>query len=144
MYSLSASDAPSLEPMKPVDHSSTHLMELARTGEVGRLAADLDIFHEAIVACAGRPPADADGGTVDVADLAVPELGDQRFAVVLTGTAPTGDGVTWFVRMATVRVGGFAIDVRLTEILDAPAADPRISDEAFVALVEQATARLER
>lgn len=129
---------------EPVDGSSKHLIEFARTGEVERLAADLDILREPIDACQGRPPAGGEAGTVDVATLVLPALGDQRFGMVLTGTGAADGGVTWLVRTATVRVGAVAIDVRLTEILETPETEPEISDGAFVAIVERATARIPR
>ncbi|MGE0731826.1 MAG: hypothetical protein AB7O92_25740 [Acidimicrobiia bacterium] len=129
---------------EPVDHSNMHLMELARTGPAARLATDLDLLREAIEACTGRHTAGTDAGTVDVAALAIPELGDQRFAMLLTGTQAADAGVTWYVRVATVRVGTVAIDIRLTEILDTPSDGPQITDAAFVGIVEQATSRINR
>lgn len=119
---------------EPVDGSSKHLIEFGMTGEPDRLAADLSLFAEGFDACAKEPEAE-----VEISDLSLPKLGDQRFGYVMTASEVVDGGTaTWHVRMATVRLGAAAVHVGLTEILEA-GEKPSISDAAFGDLVRKAS-----
>jgi hypothetical protein len=122
---------------EPVDGSSKHLIEFAMTGEPDRLATDLSLFDEGFDECAREPDTE-----VEVRDLSLPKLGDQRFGYLMTADQPVDGGTaTWYVRMATVRRGAVAVHVGLTEILD-PGAQPSITDAAFVDVVRKAAEAL--
>ena len=91
--------------------------------------------------CAATTPLTTETGSLTIEPLAIPELGDQRAAYTLVGVeAPD---TTWYVRDASVRVGSLAVEVGLTEILQTPDAEPSISDDEFVQLLETAVAGLD-
>jgi hypothetical protein len=127
---------------EPTDRSYKHLIEFAVVGEPARLDADLQAFFGAMESC--TTVASTDQGPFTVEELALPRLGDQRAAFVLTGTESPDTLATWYVRDAAVRVGPVAIEIGLTEILSTPDEAPSISDTEFLRLVETAVAKLDR
>lgn len=125
---------------EPADGSYEHLIEFVVTGEASQLATDLQAFLDAIASCPSVPM--TAGTSTAIRPLTIPSLGGQRAAFTMTGTESAG-GPTWFVRTATVRIGGRAAQIGLTEILTTPQQTPVISDAEFVALVEKAAAKLD-
>jgi hypothetical protein len=122
---------------EPVDGSSRHLIEFGLTGDPDRLAADLAIVDEGYGECATA------GSDVEVRELRLPAVGDQRFGYVMTASQPVDGGTaTWYVRMGTVRRGSVAVQVALTEILASKDAKPALTDDAFFSLVRAAATRL--
>lgn len=126
---------------EPVDQSSKHLIEFAVTGQPEQLEADLQVLFGAMDACAATTPTTIGTESLTVEQLTIPELGDQRRAYALIGVESAE--ATWYVRDAEVRVGSIAVEVGLTEILQAPDDEPSVSDGEFVQLVETAVAKLD-
>ncbi len=127
---------------EPVDRSSKHLIELLVGGDPVRLGKDLEILFEALDACKAST-VDGTDTTLTIEDLAIPELGDQRWAGTYIAAENPGSPPVWYVRSATVRVGSVAVGLSLTEILDSPDQAPSISDSEFIALLEKAVAELD-
>lgn len=126
---------------EPTDRSPGHVIEFILSGEPDRLDADLQVMFDAMDACAATTPTTTETGSMTIAPLAIPELGDQRAAYTLIGVeAPD---TVWYVRDASVRVGSLAVEVGLTEILQTPDDEPSISDAEFVQLLETAVAKLD-
>jgi hypothetical protein len=124
---------------EPTDGSYKHLIELVLTADPDQLAEDLQSLHDATLSCSSV----STSGTLAVRELALPELGDQRYGLALTGTESADTTNTWYVRSAVVREGSVAIGIGVTEILPDPAAAPTITDDEMVQLVEAAVARME-
>ena len=124
---------------EPVDGSSKHLMIQLITGERAQLTSDLTGYFEAMKTCPVDPKG-ANGAFLSVADVALPELGDQRQAVGIRAQE-NGTGPVWFVRAAQVRVGALIVAVGLTEILETPDQVPAISDSDFGTLVQAAVTK---
>lgn len=123
---------------EPADGAYRHLMELVLVGEPARLATDIDLLVEGLMAC----PVGVAGGLDRMEALALPPLGDQRAGLHYAATQ--GPGAVWDVRTATVRAGGRAVHLTLVEILGTPGATPTVTDGGFVALVTTAVTRLGR
>jgi hypothetical protein len=122
---------------EPTDGSYAHILQFVLTGDPARLAADLQILHDATMSC---PEATTDS-PVAVDELSIPELGDQRYGLSLT--ASESPEATWYIRSAVVREGPVAIGLDVTEILPDPSATPTISDDEVVRLLETAVAKME-
>lgn len=118
---------------EPADRSSRHLIEFVTTGEPAALDTDLKVY----VAAMGSCPA---GGPVTVEPLTLPALGQQQAGFRTKATV--APGTVWYVRSGIVRVGPVAVSVNLTEILAAADQPPTVTDDAFVAIVARAVARL--
>jgi hypothetical protein len=128
---------------EPADHSRKHMIEFLLTGDAQRLDRDLQALSGAMEACSTATSTTSDtGATSKVEKLAIPELGDQRAAYVITVTGSPDSQATWYVRSAVVRVGSVATSLGLTEILPTPQAQPQISDEEFVKILKTAVAKL--
>ena len=125
---------------EPDDQSYRHLVQFIVNGSPDRLAADLQVFHDAMDACAATTPTSTDTGSLTVSRLSIPELGDQGAGYLLVGVE-SPDAV-WYVRQASVRIGGIAVQVGLTEILQSPQNEPAITDAEFFALLEAAVAKV--
>jgi hypothetical protein len=125
---------------EPTDHSYKHMIELVVTGEPEQLDSDLQVYFDAVDACAATTPTTTGTGTLIVEQSAIPAVGDQRAAYILTGIE--SPDATWYVRDAEVRVGAIAIELALTEILPTPQDEPTISDAEFVQLLQMAVAKL--
>jgi len=125
---------------QPSDGSSQHLIEFLATGAPARLTADLDTYFEGFAPCPTVDSATA-VSSVNIEALAIPDVGDQRAAFVLDARE-TPDSPIWHVRTATVRVGGVAMTLGLTEILSTPDQALAVSDSEFVELIETAAAKL--
>lgn len=126
---------------EPTDHSYRHLIELALKGDPTQLDTDLKALFGAMGSCTAA--ASTAPGALTVRTLAIPELGDQRAAFILTGTESPDTTTTWYVRDAAVRVGPVAIELALAEILPTPQEAPHISDTEFVKLLDTAVAKLD-
>lgn len=81
-------------------------------------------FFSAIESCTTKTATPA--GTFTVKQLAIPRLGDQRAAFILTGEESADSTMTWYVRDAAVRVRSVAIELGLAEICRRPR-NPHIS-----------------
>lgn len=127
---------------EPTDGSYKHMIELLVTGDPGQLSHDLEILYGAYQACSATVATTSDTGALTVDELTLPELGDQRFAYVLSDLESPDSEMTWHVRLAMVRVGPIAVGLGLTEILPTPGTEPQISDEEFVQLLETAVAKV--
>lgn len=125
---------------EPTDRSAAQLIEFAMVGDATRLAADLKIYFDGLDECANTTIPGATSGAVGA--LTIPNLGDQRAAFAARAQVPPGSTTTWYVRTAVVRVGGTAVQISLTEILSTAQEQPRVSDAAFVTLLQTAVARL--
>ena len=125
---------------EPTDRSYKHLIEFLVTGDPKRLDADLQAFFGAMDSCSTMTPTSTGMGTVTVEKFAMPDLGDQRAAYVLTGTE--SPGATWYVRSAAVRIGSVFLEIGLTEILSKPQDTPTISDTEFANLLQTAVAKV--
>ena len=124
---------------EPVDRSSKHLIEFAVSRDPEQLDADLRVLFDAMDACSASTPTTTATGSLTVAPLTLPSLGDQRAAYMLIGVESSE--VTWYVRSADVRVGPVGITLGLTEILADPDAAPSVSDDEFVDLVTAAVTK---
>ena len=127
---------------EPNDRSPRNMMELLVTGNPGRLGRDLEILDGAFQACSAAAATTSDTGALTVDELTLPDLGDQRFAYVLSDLESPDSAMTWHVRLATVRVGSIAVGLGLTEVLPTSDTEPQISNEVFVQLLETAVAKL--
>jgi hypothetical protein len=127
---------------EPTDQSYKHLIEFVLTGDPKQLDADLQTYFAALETCSTVTTTIAGASAVRVNKLTIPKLGDQRAAYVLTGKESPGSDTTWYGRSAAVRVGSIAIELGLTEILPTGQAQPQISDEGFLKIVQTAVAKL--
>lgn len=123
----------------PTDRSSRNLIELVITGQPRQLDADLQALSRAFDSCSAHAATATSTTKLTVKKLAIPNLGDQRGAYVVT-EAEESSGA-WYSRGATVRIGTVAVVVGLVEVLYHHAT-PQISDATFVKILETAVAKL--
>jgi hypothetical protein len=110
------------------------LQERLIAGAPTQLAADLDAYRRLLATC----PDAAASGTAPT-PLALPDLGDQRWA--LTGPTPNWPSGS-LTYLAYVRVGGVAVNLVVSEQPVTAGASRQISDAAFVALLSTAVHRI--
>lgn len=121
---------------QPASGTSSHLIEFVTVGEAQRLSSDFQVLIDAMRACESSLTTAPATTTLTVAELTIPELGDQRVAFLMKDLeVPTK---VWYVRDAAVRVGGVIVEVGLTEILASKDATPTTTDAEFVAIVQAA------
>lgn len=126
---------------EPTDQSYKHLIELVLNGESKQLDSDLQALFDAMDSCSALAST-ATGTKLTVQKLAVPKLGDQQAAYVMTDVESPDSTATWYIRNAVVRVGSDAIAVGLAEILATPQDKPQISDETFGKILDSAVGKL--
>jgi hypothetical protein len=123
---------------EPVDHGYQHLIEMVVTGEAARLDADLAIYIEALQACSANPSADL----LSYDQMMVLDMGDQSATFEATAYESGSTGPVWYTRTSIVRVGGVAITLGLSEVLDNKDLAPAINDDEYVRILEAAVAGL--
>lgn len=121
------------------------IMATIVAGEGGKLTGDVAAYIGSVQGCidAGPitpEPTDGLAGTIVYTAIALPELGDQRFAWLATSPEPA-EG-TWYGRNAVVQVGDVAISVGLLEVISSTDGTPTVSDAEFIDMVKTATERL--
>ena len=127
---------------EPTDQSYKHLIELVLSGEPKQLDSDLQALFEAMDSCSALASTATGATKLTIQKLAVPKLGDQQAAYVMTDTESPDSTATWYVRNAVVRVGSTGVAVGLAEILATPQDKPQISDETFGKILESAVGKL--
>lgn len=123
---------------EPVDHGSQHLIEMIVTGEAARLDADLAIYIEALQSCTANPSADL----LSYEQMMVLDMGDQSATFEATAYESGSSGPVWYIRSSIVRVGGVALTLGLSEVLDNKDLEPAISDDEYVRILEAAVTGL--
>jgi hypothetical protein len=124
------------------DDQYTHLIELLITGDAEQLDSDLEAFLVAMQDCvatwstAPSTPSVTDEAMLpEFEQLTLPELGDPQWAYRITAPADGVRGYSGYVRVGTV-----AVNLGLME--SQTNAEPQITDEQFVQLLETAVAKV--
>jgi hypothetical protein len=129
---------------EPADGSKRGIQEVVLSGNTERLAADLDIVFGGVDVCKDVETTTPDAEKLRYEPLAVPELGDQRMAAIVTVFEPPDFQVTWRGHTAIVRYRSIAIMLNQFEILPSPQDKPVMSDAEFVELLRKAVTKLSR
>ncbi len=125
---------------EPTDHSRKHLIELVITGQPKQLADDLQTLFGAMDSCSTKTATTTGTAKLTVKEFAIPSLGDQQAAYVMTDTADSAGA--FYVRNAIVRFGSVAVALGLLEVVPTAQATPQISDATFVKILKTAADRL--
>jgi hypothetical protein len=126
--------------LEPADRSAKHMIELVITGTSRQLDADLQTLARAMDSCSVKTGTSQGTSTLTVKKLAVPKLGDQQAAYVMTDSADSAGA--FYVRNAFVRVGTVAVAFGLMEVVAAPQDKPQVSDDTFVKILRTALERI--
>lgn len=125
---------------EPRDGSSRQMIELVITGESKQLDSDLQALIGAMDSCSAKTATTSATSKLTVQKFAIPKLGDQQAAYVMTDSADSAGA--FYVRSAIIRVGSIAVAFGLTEVVATPQDKPQISDDTFVKILKTAVDKL--
>jgi hypothetical protein len=124
------------------DDQYTHLIELLITGDAEQLDTDLGHFLGAMQDCAATwstvpstLSASEEAMLPEFEQLTLPDLSDQQWAYRITSPADGVRGYSGYVRVGTVAVNLGVMEARTD-------AEPQITDEQFVQLLEIAVVKV--
>lgn len=130
------------DPIEPPDDRSGHIVfaqEFLTSGDLDDITATFDQIRVGADACLGDFPAGEEGpGTA--ATMAMPSVGDDRFAV-LTTMEEAGAWATWRIHQMVVRNGSTLMALLVVEIHSTDT-EPQFGDSELAALVDAAISRL--
>lgn len=117
------------------DQDSANLAENLMAGDVDEITDLFEVLRDGFLTCIEVPPPD-DETHIEARELALPELGDDRFGFLLS----LGDEEDrWDIRAVLVRSGGVILALGENEILSG---DPALTDDDLAAIAATATDKL--